>query len=205
MPAPPRPTPAQNIRRLPAAPLLGTLALAVACGASWGAEARAAGGEAGVPFAGGTLLGPGPDRLSLGLGAFNVVGTDSPDPDDEEAASAQGLAELRLGRKLHGIGPMAGITANTDGGVYGYGGIYLDLAYGDFVLTPSAGIGGYARGDSKELGGVFEFHVSIEAAWQLEGGSRLGVRLMHLSNAWLHDENPGVESVFLTYTLPFGP
>lgn len=206
MPAPYRRTLLREGLRALSASLLasGALVLSAAPG-PWAPEAAAEGSGSGIPFAGGRLLGTGPDRVSLGLGAYNMADTESPsDDDDDEGVSAQALAEYRLGRKVYGIGPMAGITANSDGAVYGYGGVYLDFAYGDLVFTPSAGFGGYAQGDSKNLGGVFEFHVSFEAAWQLEGGERLGVRFMHLSNAWTHDDNPGVESLLLTYTLPLG-
>ena len=94
------------------------------------------------------------------------------------------------------------MLANTDGGVFGYGGVYIDLTWGDIVITPLVGLGGYAEGDSKDLGGVFQFLASGTVAYVFPNGSRLGVRLGHLSNAGIHDDNPGEEDLMLTYSLP---
>ena len=61
--------------------------------------------------------------------------------------------ELRGGNKLWYFGPPAGVVFNTDGGVYGYGGIYADVQWGPVVLTPQAGIGAHHQGESAGLGG----------------------------------------------------
>ena len=92
---------------------------------------------------------------------------------------------------------------NTDRGVFGYGGIYADIRLGDrMVVYPSAGLGGYSEGDSRNLGGVFQFHLGVTAAYRFEDDSSLGITVTHISNASIHDETPGVESILLTYTVP---
>ena len=94
--------------------------------------------------------------------------------------------------------------ANTDGGVFGYGGVYADFRMGDrVVVIPSAGLGGYSEGDSRDLGGVFQFQLGLTAAYRFRDNSSLGVTFTHISNAKIHDSNPGVESLLLTYTIPF--
>jgi lipid A 3-O-deacylase len=167
--------------------------LALAC------SAEAADPSADIPFAGGRLLGSGPDRLLLGAGAFSIIRNkhsgDSPTPE--------GRVEYLVGRKWYSFGPLVGIMANTDGGVYGYGGVYTNLAFGHWLITPSVGLGGYARNDSKNLGGVFEFYASLETGYEFTGGSRLGLRFAHISNAGTHGYNPGVESALVTYSIPF--
>ena len=58
-----------------------------------------------------------PHYLDLGLGVFDLresFGTSE--------RSAAGRVELRGGRKLWFLGPAIGLMANTDGGVFGYGG-----------------------------------------------------------------------------------
>ena len=140
-------------------------------------------------------------HVEIGVGVFDVF-KDVVFTEDEENRSAAARVELRVGRKLYALGPAIGLMANTDGGVFGYGGVYVDLAWGDLVITPLVGLGGYAEGDSKDLGGVFQFLASGTVAYALPNGSRLGVRLGHLSNAGIHGDNPGEEDLMLTYSLP---
>ena len=74
------------------------------------------------------VFGDGPDVLALGVGGFDAAKWDR--------ASAEFRAEYRWGQKLIFIGPLIGILANTDGGVFGYGGGYWDMQIGRIVLTP---------------------------------------------------------------------
>ena len=144
------------------------------------------------------LLGKTPNYLDLGVGVFDVFKRDS-----QSKRSASGRLELRLGEKLYGFGPLIGLMANVDGGVNGYGGLYVDLAIGDVIVTPIAALSGYAQGDSSDLGGVFQFRIGLGAAYEFENKLRLGVRLSHISNASLHDDNPGEEEIYLTVAIPF--
>ena len=142
------------------------------------------------------VFGDGPDTLALGVGAFDAFKTDP--------ASAEFRADYRWGQKLIFIGPLVGVLANTDGGVFGYGGGYFDIQIGSVVFTPTAGMGAYRRGGSKDLGGTFQFHIGFDVAYRLEDGSRLGIKFSHISNAFIHDINPGAESLLLTYSIPVG-
>ena len=136
------------------------------------------------------------DTLTIGAGAW--------DPDDQETSGA-GNIEYRLGRKLFFIGPGLGLVANTDGGVFGYVGIYFDLSWGNVYLTPFGGFGGYRQGGSRNLGSVFQFRGQGDLAYRFDNGHRLGVRLAHISNANTNDPNPGAEELYLTYAIPLGP
>jgi len=117
--------------------------------------------------------------------------------------SAAGRVEFRVGHKIYGIGPALGFLANTDGGAYGYRAVYADLKYHDLVLTPLAGLGAYQEGDGSDLGGVFQFRLALGVSYQFADKSRAGLTLAHVSNAGIHDDNPGEDEIYLTYALPF--
>ncbi|WP_198007223.1 acyloxyacyl hydrolase [Nitrococcus mobilis] len=144
-----------------------------------------------------------PAQLAVGVGAFSVRDQTAVSP----MASLQYYAAYRLfeqtaAARFQGIGPILGLSANTDGGVFGYGGAYVALRVLNRIhLLPSAGIGGYARGHSKNLGGVFEFHLGAALFYQplsndwLPADLRLGVTYTHISNAFIHDRNPGADNI----------
>ena len=135
------------------------------------------------------------DNLLLGAGVFDL----------RHHASAAGTIEYRFGRKVFVIGPTLGLMANTDGGLFGYVGVYGDLSYKKLYVTPQLAMGGYHQGSSQDLGGVFQFRESLDIAWRFDNGHRLGIRAAHISNASIHDINPGEEELFLTYSFPLGP
>lgn len=147
------------------------------------------------------LLGDGADQVVLGFGGFDMI---------REAAragklgpSVAGLVEYRGGDKLSVFGPVLGLLANANGGVIGYGGVYLDGEIASWNLTPFVAAGGYRRGEGKRLGGVFVFHLGGTIAYRLANHTRLGLTLTHTSNSRIYSENPGAESLLLSYTIPF--
>ena len=150
------------------------------------------------------VLAQDPDLISVSAGAYDF--------EDYEDESAELRVEYRSGWKIlgvefgpvfRGIGPMVGLMADTNGGVFGYGGIYADIRLGDRVVVyPTTGLGGHSEGDSRDLGGVFQFHLGVAATYRFEDDSSLGITVTHISNATIHDENPGVETILLTYTVP---
>lgn len=104
----------------------------------------------------------------------------------------------------YGLLPIAGVQANTDGGIYGYAGLNYDWEFANnWFLIPTVAVGAYEDGgDSKELGGVVEFRSGIELDYRLANSHRLGLSVHHLSNADIYDHNPGAEQVMLTYSIP---
>lgn len=138
--------------------------------------------------------------LSGGAFDFNDIGQDDND------TAAQFGAEYRAKMRLWLFTPYLGIFGNTDGGIFGYGGLGLDIYLGPHVvITPQAALGGYREGDSKDLGGVFQFRTGVELAYRFENRVRLGLAYHHISNAGIHENNPGVNSLALTLSLPFRP
>jgi lipid A 3-O-deacylase len=135
------------------------------------------------------------DNLLLGAGVFDI----------RDRTSAAGTIEYRFGRKVFVAGLSLGLMANTEGGLYGYVGTYGDLSYRRIYVTPQIAMGGYHDGDSANLGGVFQFRLSLDVAYRFDNGHRLGVRAAHISNAGVNEENPGEEELLLTYSVPLGP
>jgi hypothetical protein len=135
------------------------------------------------------------DTLLLGAGLFDL----------RDDTSGAGTVEYRFGRKVFVIGFTLGLMANTAGGLFGYVGAYGDLSYKKLYVTPQLAIGGYGEGSSTNLGGVFQFRESLDLAYRFDNGHRLGIRAAHISNAAIHEVNPGEEELLLTYSFPLGP
>ncbi len=184
--------------RRPVRPRAAFKAAVVAALLAQPAAARAEEGPVVFSIGNVDLLGQGPNYLDLGIGAFDVFERKS---DSKRSAAMR--AEFRLGEKIYGLGPAVGALANTDRGAYGYLGLYADLRYRDFVFTPLAGVGAYHQADSSDLGGVFQFRLALGITYQFEDQSRLGITLGHISNARIHDENPGEDEVYVSFALPF--
>ena len=144
------------------------------------------------------------DRFVLGLGAFDGIQFDDGAGEARfEYRSGAALGEDLGGDGFRGIAPLAGLLVNADGGVFGYGGLHADLRLTErIVFTPMGGIGGYASGDGKDLGGVFQFIVGSELAYEFENRARLGLYVTHISNAGIHADNPGTESVLVSFSVP---
>jgi lipid A 3-O-deacylase len=135
------------------------------------------------------------DNLLLGAGVFDL----------RDERSPGGTIEYRFGRKVFVVGLTLGLVANTRGGLYGYAGAYMDLSYKRLYVTPQLAMGGYHEGNSSNLGGVFQFRQSLDIAYRFHSGHRVGLRAAHISNADIHDRNPGEEEILLTYSFPLGP
>ena len=137
-----------------------------------------------------------PAFLAVSVGGFDV--------NDNESAGEFRI-EYRSDRRYFFLKPMIGAMLNTDGGVYGYGGINLDVFLGRrWVVMPNFAVGGYRRGSSKDLGSVIEFRSGLEIAYRFDDRSRLGVAFQHISNVSIDDNNPGTESLVLTYSIALG-
>lgn len=138
-----------------------------------------------------------PANLKLSIGYFDPI------QQDNEAVSFS--AEYHFGRPFWLIDPFAGVMVTTEGSLYGYAGLGLDLVIADRVaIVPSAAVGAYNDGGGKDLGHWIEFRTGVEVAYVFDNRSRMGVGFYHLSNAGLGSRNPGVEILQLSYSLPLG-
>lgn len=137
-----------------------------------------------------------PDQLAFGLGYFDII-------KQRDGAAIFNL-EYRSDKKLWVFKPQVGMIATSEGGFYAYAGIRLDVYFGNrFVFTPSFSPGLYHEGNGKDLHFPVEFRSSAEVAYRFDDYSRLSLGIAHMSNASLGDKNPGVETLTLTYSVPF--
>jgi len=142
------------------------------------------------------ILGSGPHHLNLGFGLANIN-------RPHRLRGAGGKIELRVGKKFAFVGPAVGLFINNEGFSYGYAGIYADLAYGRFILTPLVAAGVCHKGNSIDLGGPFEFRESLEIAYRVDKRWLVGVSLAHMSNGNVYKNNPGQNDLLLTITAGF--
>lgn len=153
-----------------------------------------------IPFV--AVLAKAPDWLSVAGGDYDLM------------RDKHRTQEFALECKFHmrGLGspftvleflPLVGVMANVQGGGYLYGGLNFDFVFGGhLVFAPGFAAGYYWAGGGKNLGYPLEFRSGIEAGWQFDDFSRLGIHLYHLSNASLGVRNPGEESLVLYYDIP---
>lgn len=135
-----------------------------------------------------------PDFFTVGVGAFDMN-------DDETAAELD--LQFRLKDKFWIFKPQFGVFITSDEAFYAYAGLYIDIYFGRrWVLSPSTAIGAFEEGDGKDLGGPLEFRSALELAYRFDDRSRLGLQFGHLSNASIHDDNPGEEFFILNYSIP---
>lgn len=168
-------------------------AVAPVIGGAAHAQTTPSGGLALGPFG---LAGDEPSYLDFGAGAFDIQSHRESSPEPE------GRIEFRYGKKLFYLGPAIGLLGTTQGGIFGYAGIYADLAFGRFVLTPLAAAGVYHHGGGEDLGGVFQFRLSADLAYAFDNQTRLGVQFAHISSASINNRNPGDNELLLTYAIP---
>jgi hypothetical protein len=146
-------------------------------------------------------------HLQLGVGYFDVFNQNA-ESVDFGAVYRPGVRVLTFdaqpGDLWRGIGPQVGASINTDGGALGHAGLFLDIRPAEnWVIWPGANVAAWDEGDSKDLGGTFQFVTALYVGYRLPWEDLVGVSLQHVSNAGIHDSNPGTDTLFLTYTLSF--
>lgn len=101
--------------------------------------------------------------------------------------------------------PAVGVSANSDGGYWVHAGARYDINMGDkWVLTPQLAGVAYEDGGGQDLGSGFLFRTGIELGYRINPSSRLALSLYHMSNADLAKNNPGSESLMVSYSFsPF--
>jgi hypothetical protein len=141
-------------------------------------------------------------EIGVGLGADDLTGGD--------ALAPGGFVELRaaplLGFGALGLGATAIVEGDVDGDVFGGAGPLVVWTPFEGGLRVEGGVafGGYRAGDSgNDLGAGYAFRSSIGASYPLDARLRLGAVFAHKSNAGFADDNPGVESLYLTIGYAF--
>lgn len=133
--------------------------------------------------------------LAFSTGVFDI---------DEDDNTAEFGLEYRFSplKNTFDIIPVAGISASVEGNYWLYTGVRYDINLNDnWVLTPHFAVALYEQGGSKDLGYDVEFRSGLELAYKLNASSHLGLGLYHLSNASMGDDNPGSESIIISYSF----
>jgi hypothetical protein len=106
---------------------------------------------------------------------------------------------------FRGLKPIVGGMVNDEGGFMGYAGLAAPFQFDNrrWEIQPWAAMGGYHRGNGIDLGGTFQFHLGLGVSRAVSSNGRLGVAWTHISNANIHEKNPGVNSIIGTWTWMF--
>jgi len=133
--------------------------------------------------------------VALSSAFFDILQQDEP--------SYEIRTEFRAGKLKLLANPFGGLMINTGGAIHFYLGLYYDIDITkEFVITPSFAPGIYENNNSKDLKYFIEFRSQLEISIKFVHGARIGVSFNHISNATLAEENPGVESLAITYIIP---
>ena len=133
---------------------------------------------------------------------FLVFSAGVHDVNDNKTAG-EGRIEYRSDINLSVFRPFTGFMFTSDEATYAYAGLYVDFFFGRrFVVQPSFAVGAYRQGQGKDLGNTVEFRSQLEFAYRRDDRSRIGISVNHISNASLSDNNPGTESIVLSYAMP---
>ncbi|MBL6862087.1 acyloxyacyl hydrolase [Pelagibacterales bacterium] len=139
--------------------------------------------------------------LSTSIGQFDI--NDTKDSAEYRIEYLKGsISKLSPGNLS--LKPFYGAMINGDDGKYFYSGLRKDIVLSDKTyLTPSFAIGYYDQGKSKDLGYDLEFRSQLEISFKLESMNRIAISINHISNASLGEQNPGVESMVISFIRAF--
>lgn len=136
--------------------------------------------------------------IAFSAGAFEAF--------ENDGSAAEIGIEYRFSPResLFNLIPTLGLAMNSDGGYWGYAGIRYDWMFSaQWTLTPHFAIAAYEDGGGTDLGHDMEFRTGLDLGYQLTDSSRLALGIYHMSNADVADDNPGSESVIVTYSVGF--
>lgn len=104
----------------------------------------------------------------------------------------------------HGLQPVVGASmSNRREGWLGAGLAYTwgRSAQGGFVRAAFMP-GLYHRGNGRDLGGAVMFRSSLEVGLRLRAGGEVSLGVAHRSSGGIHSPNPGMNTAFLSYSMP---
>ncbi|WP_432470285.1 acyloxyacyl hydrolase [Amphritea sp. HPY] len=132
--------------------------------------------------------------IAISVGEFDAF---------DDAVSEVGI-EYRAAplESMYDLIPAVGLAANSDDAYWLYGGVRYDFQFsGSWVLTPHIAVALYEDNGAKKMGSTFQFRSGLEVAYKFSESSRLGVGVNHLSNGSFADENPGADSLVISYSF----
>jgi predicted heme/steroid binding protein len=122
--------------------------------------------------------------------------------DSEDNAVEVGI-EYRFAPSpnFYNLIPAVGASVTSDGAYWAYAGIRYDWSLStNWLVTPHFALAAYENGAGVDLGYGLEFRTGLDIAYQLTDKSRLSLGYYHMSNADLGDDNPGADSIIVSYS-----
>ncbi len=108
--------------------------------------------------------------------------------------------QITSSQKFWILKPVGGIIADAYGDIYFYGGINIPFSLAKFLeLGVCFAPGFYYKGQGADLGFPIEFRSSVNLSYVFPGKSAIGIEFSHISNAGLGYQNPGIETLTLSY------
>lgn len=138
--------------------------------------------------------------LGLSIGYYNAF--------DGDRNSADFRAEYISDSPifLKNLKPWGGAEITTNGTLWAGGGLLYSIPLNDKItVTPSFGAGLYYHGsDDINLGYPIEFRTQLELDYAPSKQNKIGLALSHTSNASLDHDNPGAETLVISYKRAIG-
>lgn len=136
--------------------------------------------------------------IALNVGAFNVF----------KPGRTAGHIEMTcyLPWRAWFFYPVTGAFVTTNTSTFTYAGITIPILVSEallFRISFTPGLYTFTEKRS-DLGLALEFMTSLKIAYRFRDDSRLGLQLSHISNAGMGEDNPGSETLVISYELPFG-
>ncbi|QPH55918.1 acyloxyacyl hydrolase [Pontivivens ytuae] len=140
--------------------------------------------------------------LFVGVGADSIGEGDDDDAELLLSLEYRAIPIFALGRV--GFEPIVTGEVDAEGDVFVGAGLLARAPIGNPVtVTLSVAPGYYNEGDGQDLGGPFEIRSQIGLAYRFVSGNEISIAYQHKSNAGIYDENPGVDSVLVSYGFGF--
>ncbi len=144
-----------------------------------------------------------PTRIDIAIGKTDFISQVNP-ATDFRLDVRSGLSLLPLMQRYFTLQPFLGVEATTRDSFWGGAGLELDAHWGHWFISPTIAVGGYSRGQGKNLGSTLEFRTTAEAGWRFDNGLRVGMIFSHTSNANIVRINPGTEALLVSMQVPVG-
>lgn len=136
--------------------------------------------------------------IAVSLGGYDILDTNGIDSETVQVGIEYRFAPLP---SFYDFIPTVGAEITFDGAYWLYTGVRYDWSFKPkWTLTPHFALAAYEAGGGYDLGHGLEFRFGADLGYQLTEKSRLALGYTHMSNAHLGDENPGADSVLLTYS-----
>jgi len=119
---------------------------------------------------------------------------------DQEPTDIEAGLEVRIAGPWRGFSWAGGFAGTDQGSFWAYGGAQYAWHFSErLAIGPGVAVSLYEHGDGKDLGGLVEFRSNVEVSARVGSRSRLGLAVYHFSNAGLYEDNPGSNSLIVSW------